>query len=70
VELVPEKQFVSLGGGVSLGGWSLYVNFKELLETLNKKIWNPDLHFSEFEVAEVIRDLDQVEKVIYLTWRV
>jgi hypothetical protein len=51
-------------------GLSPYVNFKELLETLNKKIWNPDLHFSEFEVAEVIRHLDQVEKVIYLTWRV
>ena len=44
------------------------VDFKDLLETLNKKIRNPDLDFSEFEVAEVIHHLDEVEKVIYLTW--
>ena len=45
------------------------VEFEDLLGILNKKIQNPDLHFSEFEVAEVIHHLNEVEKVIYLSWR-
>ncbi|KAG5649751.1 hypothetical protein H0H81_002178 [Sphagnurus paluster] len=44
-------------------------SFNKLLETLNKKVRDPDLLFSDFELAGVIHDLETLEKVIYLAWR-
>jgi hypothetical protein len=43
------------------------VAFQDLLQALNKKIRHRDLHFSDFEVGEVIHDLE-AEKVILLVW--